>query len=456
MNSKITSGFFVIFFYLAAASSLYGQELHSIKNVSLLHPFFEKLVQLEKNKEGKINIVHIGDSHIQADIFTNSIRRLLQQQFGDGGRGFIFPYSQNRATTRPYYFSTNATWKICRNNQPMRCFPDTEFGLSGYGLSTQTEQFVLSVEASEAMYNFNTIKIVSPTTSSYRIATVDGNKKPIIINEKLNVKIHKVKKGESLETIANNYNAFVTDIMKENKIRSNYVRTGRKLRIPISIIETSVDTSMFRPLEYQIQKPFVSVYHQEKPISAIYFLQTQKQALYSLNGLIVEKDAPGVIYHNIGTIGSMATHFNANPLFFEQLPVLSPDLVIISFGTNESFGKISVEKFIANMEQFISNIRISCPNVPILITTPPISFFPHKKINTYIPEYTDILLRKDNIAVWDLYSFMNRLIGPNENIASIKIAGDKMHYTVEGYTNQGITFANDILNEYKDYKRSFK
>jgi len=456
MNNKIANKLFLIFFYLAAVSSSYGQELHPIKNVSLLYPFFEKLVQLENNKEGKINIVHIGDSHIQADIFTNAIRKLLQQQFGDGGRGLIFPYSQNKATTRPYYFSTSATWQICRNNQPLRCLPGTEFGLSGYGFSTKTEQFVLSVEASDATYNFNTIKIVSPTTSSYRLATVDGNKKPITIYEKSNVKIHKVKKGENLEIIANNYNASVMDIKKENRIRSNYVRTGRNLRIPITIFETSVDTSMFRQLEYQSQDPFVSVYHQDKPMSIIYFLQTKKQPLYNLNGLIVEKDAPGIIYHNVGTIGSMATHFNANPLFFEQLPVLSPDLVIISFGTNESFSGIPVEKFITNMEALINNIRMVCHNVPILVTTPPISFLPHKKVNTYISDYADVLLRKDNIATWDLYSFMNKLIGPDGSTSAIKIAGDKMHYTIEGYTNQGIAFANDFLNEYKYYKGSLK
>jgi len=443
MNYKII----LIFFYLMAAFSSYSQEQHSIKNVSLLYPLFEKLVRLEKNKDGKVNIVHVGDSHIQADIFTNVIREPLQQQFGDGGHGFIFPYTLNKTINGPYTFFSNAVWQTCKNSLPTRCSTGTELGLSGYGFSTKTEQFVLSVEANDDKYNFNTIKIASPATSSYRLAIVDGDKKPIIYKEKTNVNIHNVKKGETIDIIAKNYNVSAAAIKKENKMKSNYIRR-KNLRIPITITESSIDTSMFRQLEYP--------YHQDKPISAIYLLPTQKQAIYNLNGLIVEKDVPGLIYHAIGTIGSTASNFNANPLFFEQFPLLSPDLVIISFGTNESFNNLSAENFIASLEQFINNIRRFCPNVPVLVTTPQLSYFPRKKFNTYILEYSNALLQKDNIAIWDLYSYLKHLIGPDENLAAIKIANDKVHYTLEGYVNQGNAFVSDFLNEYEHYKRSLE
>ena len=49
-------------------------------NQELLNPIFNKLYNLEKSKKGKINIVHIGDSHIQADFFTNAIRSELQSK----------------------------------------------------------------------------------------------------------------------------------------------------------------------------------------------------------------------------------------------------------------------------------------------------------------------------------------------------------------------------------------
>jgi len=348
-----------------AASSLYAQ---SIKNVSLLYPFFEKLVQLEKSKKGKINVVHTGDSHIQPEFFTNAIRQPLQKQFGDGGRGFIFPYSVNKKTGGPYYYTADSIWQICRNHQSFRCEAGTEFGLSGYGFSIKAESFVFSVEASENRYKFNTIKVVSPTTSSYSLSAVDG--------------------------------------------------------------------------EYQLQEPFVLAYHQKKPISAIQLLPAQKQELYSLNGLVVEKDAPGLIYHNIGVLGVMASDFNATPLFFKQLPVLSPDLVIVSLGTNESFHDVTAETFIEQIELFIKNVREFCQDVPVLVTTPPISLL-NGEFNTYILEYTNALLQKENIAVWDLYSI---------TLTTKKIAGDNIHYTKGGYNDQGTAFVGDFLKEYKNYK----
>jgi len=450
----------IIFLCLITASCLYAQmlndaEQHSIKNVSLLYPFFEKLIQLEENKEGKINIVHIGDSHIQSEFLINAIRKPLQQQFGDGGRGFVFPYSFNKQVAgRPYQYYTNAIWQICRNNLPFRCEPGTEFGLSGYGFNTRTEPFVFSVEANEDMYKFNTIKMVFPTASSYRLAAVDGDKKPIIHNEISGINVHKVKSGENLDIIARKYKVSVADIKSENNMKSNRVNVGRNLRIPITITETSIDTSMFRSLEYQLQEPFVLTYHQEKPISAIYLLPAKKQNRYSINGLVIEKDAPGLIYHNIGTVGSMAMDFNSNLLFFEQLPALLPDLVIVSFGTNESYNSIPVEKFIGQMEQFVKNIKIFCHNVPILVTTPPISLLRHKRFNSYILEYTNALLNKENFAIWDLYSFTKKPMEAEKDITATKISKDYVHYTSEGYIDQGTAFANDILNEYKYYKQS--
>ena len=449
----------LMFFCLAIASKTYSQvlqldelEQYPIKNASLLYPLFEKLIQLEKEKEGKINIVHIGDSHIQANFFTNTVRKLLQQQFGNGGYGFTFPYNLNRSTAWPYRFSTNVAWQICRNNQPAKCEPGAEFGLSGYGFSTKAEQFVISVEASEEQYRFNTIKIVAPVATSYRLATIDGNKKPIIHSVQSGVEIHRIRSGETLDIIARKYNVSTATIKRENNMITDRIWAGKKLRIPVAITETSVDTSIFRPLEYQQQEQFVSVYHQENPISAIYLLQAGKQN--SLNGLILENDDPGVIYHGIGVIGSMVSNFNTAPLFFRQLPVLSPDLVIVSFGTNESYSDITAEEFITHMGLFINNIRVFCPDVPVLVTTPPTSLLRRERLNNYVLEYSDALMQRDNVALWDLYSFTGGLMGAKENSAAIQIAKDNIHYTSGGYINQGTAFANAFLREYKYYKRN--
>ncbi len=58
-----------------------------------------------------VSIVHIGDSHIQADISTGTTRELLQYDFGNAGRGIISPLKMS-GTNQPsdYTFSSPGSW----------------------------------------------------------------------------------------------------------------------------------------------------------------------------------------------------------------------------------------------------------------------------------------------------------------------------------------------------------
>ncbi|MDR2999964.1 MAG: GDSL-type esterase/lipase family protein [Fibromonadaceae bacterium] len=360
-------------------------------NVSHLYPFFERLIQFEADTAGKINVVHIGDSHVQSNSFSNAMRRLLQRTFGNGGYGFVFPYRFNRpgSSSGTFRFITDTQWQVCRNNQLSRCDQGTEFGLSGYGLSTASEEFVVKLEVVDSRFMFNTIKVVSPDTpSTFNLAAKNGT-----------------------------------------------------------------DTSLFKPLKYQQEKQHVAEYRQDELVSEIYLVPAKKQPIYNFNGIILERDDKGLIYHNIGTVGSMASHFNATPLFFEQLPVLTPDLFIVSFGTNESFSRISAENFINNMDLLIANIRKLSPNVPVIVTTPPTSLLRDGRPNTFVEEYSSALMQAADFAVWDLYSFTGGFMGAIENPAATNLTQDNIHYTVQGYNNQGTAFAGTILHDYEKYKQ---
>ena len=425
-----------------------------IMNVSRMYPFFEKLVRLEQNKEGKVNIVHIGDSHIQSDFLTNAARQPLQRQFGNGGYGFTFPYrlAKGGSGTGFLRYVSNVEWQSCRNNQPSKCEPGTEFGLCGYGFSTRANPFVISVSVNEAQYKFNTIKVVtSGVPSTFILAAADGN--PVIQSVQSSVKHHRIRSGETLVAIAKKYNVSIANIMKENGMKSNYIYAGRNLRIPVEIKEVNVDMSLFKPLEYARQEQYVAEYYRKEPVSEIYLLPSGdgKQKVFSLNGLVVENDAPGIIYHGIGTVGSKVSDFNATPLFFKQLPVLSPDLAVVSFGTNESYGGVSAVDFVAQIDLLVRNIKKVCPDVPVLVMTPPTSLLRREALNTLASEYSASLLLKKDVSLWDLYSFTGGLMGAHDP-AAIQIAADKVHYTAQGYASQGTAFARSIVDEYEQYK----
>lgn len=61
--------------------------------------------------ETPVSIIHIGDSHIQADFATSEIRNNLQFDFGNAGRGLITPLKMS-STNEPndYTFSSTQGW----------------------------------------------------------------------------------------------------------------------------------------------------------------------------------------------------------------------------------------------------------------------------------------------------------------------------------------------------------
>ena len=58
-------------------------------SVNALSNFSEKLHQLRTTKKGKIRIAYFGDSMIEGDLLTQTLRKLLQKEFGGYGVGFL-------------------------------------------------------------------------------------------------------------------------------------------------------------------------------------------------------------------------------------------------------------------------------------------------------------------------------------------------------------------------------
>ncbi len=61
--------------------------------------------------DSTVSVVHIGDSHIQAEIGTSVTRDLLQLRFGNAGRGLVAPLRLS-GTNQPhdYSFRSTRTW----------------------------------------------------------------------------------------------------------------------------------------------------------------------------------------------------------------------------------------------------------------------------------------------------------------------------------------------------------
>ncbi len=176
-------------------------------------------------------------------------------------------------------------------------------------------------------------------------------------------------------------------------------------------------------------------------------LKTQFIDFYSHDSIISKK---GVLYDVAGANGAEYLTYNQNHLFFKETPLLKPDLVIISLGTNEAFGYLNRSVFENNIDAFISQIKTYNPNVEILITTPGDAMRKKRYHNQNIDQVRKILIdyaNANNTALWDFYSVMG-------GIGSIKkwsVKGlaqkDKVHLSKEGYLIQGFLFFNALMNE---------
>lgn len=419
-------------------------------NQDLLSDFFKKLSNMIDKKNGKINIVHIGDSHIQAGFLTEPIKKSFQSSFGNGGLGFSFPYELVRTNgALDVRYMTNIAWTSWSNT---RAVGDVQVGLGGYGLSTQSKDFVLQLSTEND--EFNKIKLIYPTKKPQFRISISTEPLEVTSQVKALSKTHKIRKGESLSAISRKYGVSVAQIKKENRLKNNTIHPNKILKIPtrntvkISNIKVS-DNVMFAEMK---NKPFYSVFASDVPLKRVTIFPEIDAFKYTINGFVLENKNPGIIYHTIGVNGAHISDYQKYPLFFDQLPILEPDLIIISLGTNESFAHMPVEEFMYQMDNFIAKLKDTNKNATILVTTPPPSMFKRMNENTYVRDYMDVLIHQKKYPVWDLYTHMDGAMGIKSGRFAPLMAKDKIHYTKNGYELQGYMFATDFINAFNNYR----
>lgn len=454
--------FMLSLFNLSADEVNTNGAIDNFTNQELMNDVFRKLSNLEKSKKNKLNIVHIGDSHIQADIFTNTIREILQNQYGNGGLGFTFPYSLIGTNGSRYVkYISNAKWESLLNVYPVA---DLGVGLSGIALYTTSADFVVQLTA-DMHYEFNTVKIVYPTKECNFNISISSEPLKVLSTASASAsstgfKYYTVKKGEGLLSIAKKNRTTIAQIQKYNKIKGTTIHPGQKLKIPTKVVKKSkskVSNIKMDNVDFDfvdlVSQPYYSTYVSDTLLNRVTIHSRGKIPRYNLNGFIIENDKPGIIYSAIGVNGAKMSDYNKYPLFFKQLPILEPDLIILSFGTNESFGKMSATQYMYQMKEFINNIKRECGNdVTILVMTPPPSLFRKSRPNPFVTDYAMSLIEVSNIPVWDLYTRMGGLAGIKGEYSDL-IGRDNVHYTQRGYRMQGEMFANDFIDAYNNYKK---
>lgn len=431
-----------------------------ISNEKALATVFEKLYLLEEMQDRKVRIVHIGDSHIQADLFTGKIRTRLQQVFGNAGFGFTFPYALARTNnSAPIKYNGSGGFSAVRNLYAEATKP---VGLSGIALENNHKDCHIDISIKDTNFYFTKLKIITPSNFNY--FNIAGAKKAIKTEEKVAVKTpaistHKVKPGEVLGGIADKYNISLKQLKAANGLQSDNIRDGKLLKIPGGKTEISYKTVTTTKYVYEpiaLEKTAFSYnYSTEKGVDKITLIGNNEAKNVALNGLILENENPGVTYSGIGVNGAKSSDYNKFPLFAEQLPALEADLFVISLGTNESFDKQDVATYFGNLKQMLENIKRNCPEASILVTTSPPSLLHRKYHNIYIEKYAEKIIEMaptENYAVWNLLDIFGGNKNINVNARMGLMAKDKVHYSNAGYDKQGELFFDAFIQSYELYK----
>ncbi len=381
--------------YQATHPDFIQTDLNILHNSVSLSAFYEKLYQVKKTKQSTLNIVQIGDSHTQADFASGTTRMLLQQEFGNAGRGLIFPGRVARTNeSSTIYSSSTGNWenkRIIYVNQPMPI---------GIGAMT--------------------------------LRTTDSNASILL-------------KTKPIDNLTYAFNK-VTFFFQKDFSSYNLV------------VKDSIGQYLAYVGPYTIEESNISRIHLPYPTNQIEFQTLQSiasQNQFTLFGINLENSKPGLLYHAIGGNGAKVKHYLEATHFVEQASELTPDLFIISLGANEAADHPYVDpKFFTQLDSFVNQLKAKNPNALFLFTIPA-DFYKKKTrrnpgvelVRSKLIEYAD----EHQYAYWDLYT-----IGGGSHSADLWkknnfMQNDGIHFTKAGYQLQGSLLYEAIIKGFNEY-----
>ncbi len=378
---------------VGAGYSFIRQDDNEIENRAYLEHVFEKLFTQRTQGGKKISIVHIGDSHILGNFLTREVRDRLQREFGDAGRGLLFPYKLAQSNgAKDFLAETNCKWIGANCQRDLS--PETNFGAAGFKLSTTNPNAEL------------TFRMRDTATSESRFFT----------------KVTVFQRKTALE-----YDLEVRD-------------------------ETSNQVA-----QLFIEDEYARSFYFDRPVGSVTIAakkNTAQERTLTIDGISIENELSGVLYHSIGVNGAKYMDFARAKYFAQQVADLEPDLVILSFGTNESQGNTDPNYMRHTMDLLTKQILERSPSARVMLTTPADSYLRGKGLNPHMAETSEMIrkfAREKGFALWDLFNFSG---GENSSVlwkSNNLMTSDSVHYTKQGYALQGKLLYQSLMKGYNGF-----
>jgi len=349
----------------------------------------KKLTNLCLNKKQKFNVLHLGDSHLQAGYYSNEIRQNFQNYFIDdslANLGLIFPYTAAK-TNNPqnYQIEYSGKWqssKALDNNK------DVKKGVTGITLYTNDSSATLTI----SLNNYYPIK-----NYSYNHSKIFCNYPDSTYDIHISPKAHVQKTSTALEVEFDS----LTDSIQIHIQKTNHSDTNH----------------------------------------------------FELSGLTLSNTTHSFSYHATGVNGAKAESYLNCELFNEQLHSLDADWVIISLGTNEAYtNNYKRNKFRQNLTSLIQKIRHNTDSCWILLNTPGDALQNGKSRNPNNQMVREDIIKVSknmNCSYWDFFAVMGGENSIDSWYSSELTAGDKLHLNKRGYLLKANLFFDAFLNNFQ-------
>lgn len=372
---------------------------------SLFNGFAKKWHRLLSTGEGNISIVQIGASHVQGGTLPHRIRyniltaarrattshpQSASASWLVSDRGLLFPYSAAAKCNNPYDYKIQRSHPLELTRNVYR-EPLVRLGLCGIAVTARDSLAEIGITLNEPDIDF--------ATSSITLLG-DGSK----------------------------------NVVPFLKVINN-------------------DTLILQPLEVDTTLRRYT-YRLDTPADSFYIvLPCTPGDSFSITGVHLANQLPGISYHSIGVNGAaVSDYLNKCPHFTTDLALIKPDLVIFCIGINDASGSnFDTAVFRQRYLQLIDSVRSISPDCAFVFFTNNDSY--RRVRRKYAVNENAILAREAffRIAaatggvVWDQFTVMGGLSSMEKWQAADLAQRDRIHFTRKGYQLIADLFSDALL-----------